>query len=84
MATMSISVTESMKAFLEEQTRREGYGTVSEYLRAVIRDLQKRNAKKAVLDAQLLEGQRSPTVRMTSKRWDKLEQKVKESSPELG
>jgi antitoxin ParD1/3/4 len=83
MATMNISLPESMKAFVEEQATREGYGTVSEYLRAVLRDLQKRKAQKVELDAQLLEGVRSPTVRMTRKRWEELEQKVKKRSPEL-
>ena len=48
-----------------------------------VRDLQKRKAKKAALDAQLLEGVRSPTVRMTEKRWEELEQKIKKRSPEL-
>jgi antitoxin ParD1/3/4 len=83
MPTMSISLPESLKAFVEEQATQEGYGTVSEYLRAVIRDLQKRKLKKAELDAQLLEGVRSPTVRMTKKRWQELEQKIKKRSPEL-
>jgi antitoxin ParD1/3/4 len=81
--TISISLPESMKKFVEEQAAQEGYGTVSEYLRAVIRDLQDRKTKKEELDAQLLEGLRSPTVRMTGKRWDELEQKVKKRSPEL-
>jgi antitoxin ParD1/3/4 len=84
MTTMNISLPESMKAFVEEQATQEGYSTVSEYLRAVIGDLQKRKAKKAALDAQLLEGVRSPTVRMTEKHWEALEKKIKERSPELG
>jgi antitoxin ParD1/3/4 len=84
MTTMSISLPESMKAFVEEQTMQGGYGTVSEYMQAVIGDLQKRKAQKAALDAQLLEGVRSPTVRMTTKRWEQLEQKIKKRSPELG
>ena len=83
MTTMKISLPESMKAFVEEQATREGYSTVSEYLLAVIRDLQKRKAQKAELDAKLLEGVRSPTVRMTKKRWEELEQKIKKRSPEL-
>jgi antitoxin ParD1/3/4 len=83
MATMNISLPESMKAFVEEQATREGYGTVSEFLLAVIRDLQKRKAQKANLDARLLEGVRSPSVRMTKKRWGELEQKITTRSPEL-
>ena len=84
MTTMKISLPESMKAFVEEQAIREGYATVSEYLRAVIRELQERKTQKTALDAQLLEGVRSPTVRMTKKHWEELEQKIKKRSPELG
>jgi antitoxin ParD1/3/4 len=84
MTTMSISMPESMKAFVEEQATQEGYDTVSEYLQAVIGDLQKRKANKAALDARLLEGVRSPTVRMTTKHWEEREQKIKKRSPELG
>jgi antitoxin ParD1/3/4 len=83
MTTLNISLPESMKAFVEEQATREGYGTVSEYLRALIRDLQKRKAKKAALDAQLLEGVRSPTVRMTKKHWEELERKVTQRRPKV-
>ena len=84
MTTMNISLPEPMKAFVEEQATEEGYSTVSEYMQAVIGDLQKRKAQKAALDAQLLEGVRSPTVRMTTKRWEQLEKKIKKRSPELG
>ena len=83
MTTLNISLPESLKAFVQEQATQEGYGTVSEYLRAIIRDLQKRKAQKAALDARLLDGVRSPTVRMTKKRWQELEQRIKKRSPEL-
>jgi antitoxin ParD1/3/4 len=76
MTTLNISLPESLKAFVQEQATQEGYGTVSEYLRAILGDLQKREAKKAALDAQLLDGVRSPTVRMTKNRWEKVEQKI--------
>jgi antitoxin ParD1/3/4 len=81
--TINISLPAALKAFVEEQAAHEGYGTVSEYLRAVIRDLQKRKQAKANLDAKLLEGVRSPTVRMTDKRWAELQRKVKKRSPKL-
>jgi antitoxin ParD1/3/4 len=44
-----------MKAFVEDQAAKEGFGTTSEYLRSMIRDVQKRLAKQA-LEAKLLEG----------------------------
>ena len=45
MTTMNISLPEEMKAFIDAQIAREGYATASEYLRALIREAQKRQAK---------------------------------------
>jgi len=36
MATMNISIPDEMKAFVEEQAARSGFGTVSEYMRGLI------------------------------------------------
>jgi antitoxin ParD1/3/4 len=83
MPTMNISLPESLKTFLEEQAAREGFGTVSEYLRAILSDLQQRQTQKAELDAKLLEGVRSPTVRMTKKRWEEMERKTTRRGPKL-
>ena len=83
MPTMNISLPESLKAFIEEQAAREGFGTVSDYLRALLGDLQKRQIQKAELDAKLLEGVRSPIVRMTKNRWEEMERKITKRSPEL-
>ena len=84
MTTMNISLPEPMKAFVEQQAAKEGYSTVSEYLRAIIRNLQQQQTTKEELDARLLEGVQSPTRRMTDKSWAELEQKVRKRSPELG
>jgi antitoxin ParD1/3/4 len=37
MSTMNISLPENLKAFVDEQVERRGYGTSSEYLRELIR-----------------------------------------------
>jgi antitoxin ParD1/3/4 len=37
MSTMNISLPESLKAFVDEQVARRGYGTSSEYVRELIR-----------------------------------------------
>ena len=47
MATMNISLPDPMKEFVEAQAQKEGFGSVSEYLRAMIREVQKRQAKQA-------------------------------------
>jgi antitoxin ParD1/3/4 len=73
MATLTVSLPEEMKAFVEEQAAKEGFGTVSEYLCSVIRDLQKRQAKQN-LEAKLREALLSgPAEPMTREDWDAIE-----------
>ena len=71
MTTMNISVPDEMKAFVEAQMAQEGYASASEYLRALIRDAQKRQAKQE-LEAKLLEGLQSPVSEMTHADWSRL------------
>jgi antitoxin ParD1/3/4 len=76
MATMNVSLPDEMKTFVETQAAKEGFGTTSEYLRSVIRDVQKRQAKQA-LEAKLREALESgPSEPMTREDWDELERKV--------
>jgi antitoxin ParD1/3/4 len=77
MATMNVSLPDEMKAFVEAQAAKEGFGTTSEYLRSVIRDVQKRQAKQD-LEAKLLEGLQSPAVPMTREEWDSIEREARE------
>ena len=53
--TMNISLPDVMKAFVEEQVQSGGFGTVSEYVRDLVRRDQKDHAQ-AKLEALLLEG----------------------------
>jgi antitoxin ParD1/3/4 len=77
MTTMNISLPDEMKVFVEAQMAQEGYASASEYLRALIRDAQKRRAKQE-LEAKLLEGLQGPTVKMTRKDWDSIEREARE------
>ncbi len=73
MATMNVSLPDEMKTFVETQAAKEGFGTTSEYLRSVIRDVQKRQAKQA-LEAKLREALESgPSEPMTREDWDEIE-----------
>jgi antitoxin ParD1/3/4 len=56
MSTMNISLPEALKAFVEQQVAERGYGTTSEYLRALIR----REQERLRLRSLLLEGAASP------------------------
>ena len=71
MTTMNISLPDEMKAFVETEMTQEGYASASEYLRALIRDAQKRRAKHD-LEAKLLEGLQGPAVPMTRDDWDSI------------
>ncbi len=55
MTTVTISLPESLKEFIEREVATKGYGNVSEYVRGLLRDAQKREAD-ARLEALLLEG----------------------------
>jgi antitoxin ParD1/3/4 len=73
MATMNVSLPDEMKAFVEAQATEEGFGTVSEYLRSVIRDVQRRKAKQG-LEAKLREALLSgPAEPMTREDWAEIE-----------
>jgi antitoxin ParD1/3/4 len=77
MATMNISLPESMKEFVEDQAARRGFGTVSEYMRAVIREVQERQAARERIDGLLLEGLDSgPATRMTQADWENIRTEV--------
>lgn len=55
MATMNISLPDSLKAFVDDQVARRGYGTSSEYVRELIR----RDQERLQLRGLLLEGAES-------------------------
>lgn len=78
MTTMNISLPDEMKAFVEAQMAQEGYASASEYLRTLIRDAQKRQARQA-LEAKFREAMESgPATPMTREDWDQLERNVRE------
>lgn len=77
MTTMNISLPDEMKAFVEAQLAADGYASASEYLRALIREDQKRRAKQS-LEAKLLEGLQGPAVEMTHEDWGSIMQEATE------
>jgi antitoxin ParD1/3/4 len=71
MTTMNISLSDEMRAFVEAQAARNGFGTVSEYVSAMIREMQERQAERERLDALLLEGLASgPSTPLTEQDWE--------------
>ena len=64
MQTMNISLPEPLKDFVDAQISSGRYGSVSEYMRALIREDEKRKAEER-LEALLLEGLASPQSELT-------------------
>jgi antitoxin ParD1/3/4 len=52
--TMNVSLPEAMKSFVEERLSSDGYGTISEYIRELIRADQKRREEEK-LEALLMQ-----------------------------
>ena len=77
MASMNISLPESLREFVEERVAMGGYGTASEYLRELIRDDQKRKDQEK-LEALLLEGLASPAKEMTQEDWTHIREAVRD------
>lgn len=79
MATMNISLPDDMKAFIEAEAARQGFGTVSEYMRAVIRETQAKAARRRQVDALLLEGLDSgPATPFTAEDWESIHRTLAE------
>ena len=76
MTTVTISLPESLKEFIGAQVAQGGFGTVSEYFRALIRDDQKRKVQEK-LEAMLLEGLQSEAKEMTTEDWADIRRKVR-------
>ena len=55
MTTVTISLPESLREFIDREVQTKGYGNVSEYVRSLLREAQAK-ASDARLEALLLEG----------------------------
>lgn len=75
MATLDISLPDTMRSFVEKETERGGFSSVSEYVCALIRDAQDRRAQ-AEMETRLLEGVTSPNGAWTAERRTKLRRRV--------
>jgi antitoxin ParD1/3/4 len=74
---MNISLPEPLKQFVDEQISSGRYSSVSEYVRELIREDEKRKAQQH-LEGLLLEGLNSKASRMTAKDWEELKQRARQ------
>ena len=77
MAAMNIFIPDEMKAFVEQEAARRGLGTVSKYMRVLIRGVQERQAERDRVDALLLAGLNSgPATPFSADDWESIRQEV--------
>lgn len=70
MASLNISLPQTLKDYVEDQVRDSGYSTPSEYVRELLRQDQHRRAEQK-LEALLLEGLNSgDPIKITPEYWE--------------
>src|SRR5580704_13758406 len=76
--SMNITLPEPMRQFIEQQITSGSYGTASEYVRALIREDQKRKAQER-LETLLLEGLDSgDPIEVTPEFWQSMRSRIEE------
>lgn len=76
METMNIAIPPLLKEFVQLRVERGGYGSVSEYVRELIR-LDQRQSAQSELENELLRGLASgPPVKMTKATWSALREDI--------
>jgi antitoxin ParD1/3/4 len=73
---MNISVPPALKQWVDEQVKQGGFATASEYLRQLIRNEQRRQARLNV-EAKLAEAEQSgEPIPVTDETWEETEKRV--------
>ena len=77
MTSITISLPEKMKGWIEQECDSQGFGTVSEYVRALVRAAQVERGE-IKLSAMLLHAMEPPATAMTKDDWAELRSQLKE------
>ena len=81
MTTVTISLPDLLKEFVDKQLATKGYGNVSEYFRSLLREAQAKE-EDARLEALLLEGLASKSIPLDDDFWKRLRGKDGENPRE--
>jgi antitoxin ParD1/3/4 len=76
MQTMTISLPDPLKQFVEEQVAAGGYSSPSEYIRELVRSDQKRKAKEALEQTLLAAMEEGDSIEATPEWWAALQTKL--------
>ena len=79
MTTLNISLPEAMRAFVEKEVTAGSYSTVSEYIRALIRDAQDRKAREEI-EGKLLEALGGEARELGPEDWERLRARVRKAA----
>lgn len=75
---MNISLPDSLREWVESRVETEGYGTASEYFRALVRDDQRRKAQEESDRALISAIESGPATEMTRADWAHIRATVRE------
>jgi antitoxin ParD1/3/4 len=76
--SMNISPPPALKQWVDQQIDQGGFGTASEYVRQLLREEQRRQARRAI-EAKLSEAEASgPPIPVTAQTWKDSERRVAE------
>jgi antitoxin ParD1/3/4 len=75
-ATMNISLPESLREWVEELVEKNGYGTVSEYIRQLVREDQRRRVREEIEKRLLAAIESGPATPMTKADWDRMRREL--------
>ena len=73
--SMHVSLPAAMKRFVDERVTSGGFGSVSDYVRALVRADMKVQAREA-LERRLLEALETPSGEMKAEHWQELREEV--------
>jgi len=76
MTTLSISLPDSLKDFVEEQAALGGFSTPSDYVRFLLREAQDRR-DRADLEGKLLAALGAEAAEMGPADWDQMRERIK-------
>ena len=77
MSSLTLSLPDSMREFVEQQVAKGGLGSADEYLLGLIREAQQREAKQR-LEAMLLEGLEGEPIEVDDEFWERFRARLVE------
>lgn len=81
MTTINVSVSDTLREFIDAQVVEGKFASPDEFIRQLLEQLQKDKAREK-LEALLLEGLASPAKEMTRHDWDGIRQRLRDRVPQ--